>query len=312
MVLSQLCRVKADSMQRYAYGSSDSSNTNASVSTSVSVSDAGPGPDPRVLLHGGSLRDSDIQGIIQRDQQVLRRYFGKAGIPVAAAAVLAAAAGGSSSSAGSGSGSSSTAVSETVLRVRSSELWQHLQRTTRAPGDFAAKQLLLINALKAAHLWQTDTMQYGVQHSLARLKHCSLFVAVAQVLGAVVPQLQGRRTLSTEQFISVESPTAQDEKLQLALKLFAACLADLAGATATISTVDSASQSSSSSSSSSSSIDDAYVKSVLQAYLVDDVVELVDALWLGARDVHPILVSLLSRLLPVNIQVCCSLLIACN
>jgi hypothetical protein len=293
MVLSQLCRVKADSMQRYAYGIT----TDTGSSSTTSGCSVGPGPDLRVLLQGGNLSNTQVQGIIQQDQQVLRRYFGKAGIPAAAAAVLAAAVG---SSSGTGnSSSSSTAASETVLRVRSSELWQYLLRTTRQTGDYATKQQLLVTALNAAHLHQTDTIQYSAQHNVARLKHCSLFIAVAQVLGSIVPQQEGRNQ-STEQFISVESATAQDEVLQLALKLFAACLADLAGAT---SATDSTSQSSSSSSS-SSSVDDSYVQSVLQAYLIDDVVELIDALWLGARGVHPLLVVLLSRLLPVNIQVC--------
>jgi hypothetical protein len=290
MVLSQLCRVKKDSMNRYAYGIF-ATDTNDSSSIG---SGAGPGPDFLVFLQGGHLRNTQVKGFIRQDQTALRRYFGKAGIPTAAAAVLAAA----------GNISSGTAVSQTVLRVRNTELWQHLLRTTKQPGDYATKQQLLVTALQAAHLYQTDTMQYGVQHNVARLKHCSLFIAVAQVLGGIVPPREGR-SHSTEQFISGESPTAQDEVLQLALKLFAACLANLAGATSA-NDITSHFGSSSSSSSSSHSIDDSYVQSVLQAYIVDDVVELIDALWLGARGIHPILVGLLPRLLywSVNIQVC--------
>jgi hypothetical protein len=50
-------------------------------------------------------------------------------------------------------------------------------------------------------------------------------------------------------------------------------------------------------------IDAGYVQSVLDAYGSDSVAELIGTLWSGKADVHPILVGLLTRFLPVQLQV---------
>lgn len=133
--------------------------------------------------------------------------------------------------------------------------------------------------------------------SYSRLQHGSLFIAVAQVLGAVVPHKwtasDDRHRSYFERFKLRDRVSGPEAVLQLAQKVFAACLAELAGAVIDLDEGGST----------NSSID-SYVHSVLQAYGVDDIIELIDSLWSGTTDVHPILVGLLPQLLPINVQVC--------
>jgi hypothetical protein len=273
IVLPQLRRVRGDAMIRFAYGIVDSYDN--------VIAPAAPGPDLRALILGGQLRGQRIFGI-RHDDHVMRRHFSRASV-TASTAVAAAVAGGSSSS-----------TNSAVQKISSDALWQHLQNTHYAPGDNETKRLRLIAVLAAAQLEQIRTIEHG-NHS--RLKYATLFIAVAQVLGAVVPhkwkQSDERRRSPFERFVLRDSATGPENVLQVAQKVFAACLAELAGA---IIDTDEGS------SSTNSSID-SYVQSVLQSYAVDDIVELIDSLWSGARDVHPILVGLLPRLLPINVQV---------
>jgi hypothetical protein len=264
-------------MIRFAYGIVDSNDT--------VIAAAAPGPDLRALILGGELRGQRIFGI-RHDDHVMRRHFSRAAVT----ASTAAAAGGSSSS-------SNNSV---VQKISSDALWQHLQNTHYAPGDNETKRLRLIAVLAAAQLEQIRTIEHG---NYSRLKHATLFIAVAQVLGAVVPQKwkqsDERSRSRFERFITRDSVTGPENVLQVAQKVFAACLAELAGA---IIDTDEGS------STTNTSID-SYVQSVLQAYAVDDIVELIDSLWSGTRDVHPILVGLLPRLLPINVQVCLVLML---
>jgi hypothetical protein len=264
-------------MMRFAYGIVDS-NDNV-------IAPAAPGPDLRALILGGELRGQRIFGV-RHDDHVMRRHFSRAAVTASTAAV-AAATGGSSSSGSANSNS-------TVQKISCVALRRHLQNTHYAPGNDEAKRQRLIAVLAAAQLEQIRTIEHG---TCTRLKHATLFIAVAQVLGAVVPhkwkESDERSRSRFERFIPCDSVTGPENVLQVAQKVFAACLAELAGA---IIDTDEGS------SSTNSSID-SYVQSVLQAYAVDDIVKLIDSLWSGTRDVHPILVGLLPRLLPINVQV---------
>jgi hypothetical protein len=273
IVLPQLRRVRGDAMIRFAYGTVDS-NDNV-------IAPAAPGPDLRALIFGGELRNQRIFGV-RHDDQVLRRHFSRAAVTASTAAAAAAAAGGSSTR---------STNSATVQRISSDALWQHLQYN--APGSHEAKERRLIAVLQAAQLRQFVTDEHG---TCTTLQHASLFIVVAQVLGTVVPHkwtLSEKYRNPFEPFIVGNSVTGRHAVLQLAQKVFAACLAELAGAIIDTEESDTT----------NSSID-SYVQSVLQAYAVDDIVELIDSLWSGTRDVHPILVGLLPRLLPINVQVC--------
>jgi hypothetical protein len=178
----------------------------------------------------------------------------------------------------------SAANNNAPVTIISTQLWQHLTALLLCEFEHVcSNQKALCNHLKQSGLQQINTVQPSVEYP--QLKYATLFTAVAQILSSGGPS--GSAVLSV-------AAHDTDAIKQLAPQIFAAFLSDLAGGVKT---------DYSSSTNTSSYIDAGYVKSVLDAYGSDSTAELISALWSGKADVHSILVSLLTRFLPVQIQV---------
>jgi hypothetical protein len=165
-----------------------------------------------------------------------------------------------------------TASGHTAPTISAANLWQHLTSVVLAFDHVCSNQM----AVKA-HLQQLGLQQINTLRPI---------VNDAQVFssGSVI---NSNTAMSAAAYDT-------DAIKQLASQIYAACLADLGGAVRT---------DYGSSTNTASYIDASYIQSVLDAYGSDSVPELIGTLWSGAVDVHPILLGLLTRLLPIQVQV---------
>lgn len=120
---------------------------------------------------------------------------------------------------------------------------------------------------------------------------CLPFVPIlSQILGAAHPCVltahwsEKRRTVGP--FLPQDhTADATEQHVQLATKLLAACLADLVG----VGDADGADRER-----------DMLVADVLSAYGVNDITEVVENIWAGRLDVHPVLLGWFPRLFPAQ------------
>jgi hypothetical protein len=181
-----------------------------------------------------------------------------------------------------------------VTAINCTDLWQHL--TTAAAtnnGQITSSQ----RAQVMAHVKTERCVQIRMlpSNGYPRLQYGSLFIAVAQVLSSTPVVVTNSSGSVTNRLIPNDWSNGLPSIMQLALQMFAACLAHLGGAVN--------SGNSGNDSSTVLYIDADYVQSVFSAYGVDDTLELINSLWSGTVDVHPILVGLLTRILPIQLRV---------
>lgn len=173
-----------------------------------------------------------------------------------------------------------------------------------AAGDTSGAQRL--RAILASHGLREDFSNDQMQglkdpachNHGGNLKYATLFLALARTMSYV--QLRERPILPNE-MVNMHKPTSvrepfatrrNEDLLPLACKLFAACLADLAGsgsAEAGEGVVE--------------CINPDILDGIHRAYNISDNLGLVDMIWQGEVPVMPELTVLLSRLLPINVLV---------